>query len=300
MNLKNVRNGFFMVILFFILTLFSYSMTIVKVMKPESESDVRQNYYLKLLTLSLEKTKTKYGDYKIENTVEGLQGRAVKLLADGSSLVDVMWCMTNAERERIMLPVRVPLLKGLMGYRIFIINKNNIEKFLNIKSIEELKKLKAIQGHDWPDTDILINNGFKVEKSTYYEGMFKMIDSGRADYFPRAVNEPYSEIKKREELNLIVEERIRLYYFAPIYFFVNVKKGNLRNRIAEGLEIAIDDGSFDKIFYNDNSIKNIITDINNNKIKIFKLENHFLTSETRKLENNKRYIIDIGSNIKKK
>lgn len=51
-----------------------------------------------------------------------------------------------------MLPVRIPLLKGLMGCRISIINKKNRKKFAKIKSVEELKKLTALQGHDYFDT----------------------------------------------------------------------------------------------------------------------------------------------------
>lgn len=294
-----LKISFLSCMLFFIITSFSYSVTTIKVMKPESNNDLRQGYYLKMLVLSLEKTKAKYGDYKIENVVSGLQFRTANLLANGSSLVDVMWTMTNIDREKIMLPVRIPLLKGLMGYRILIINKKDTEKFLAINRVEELKKMRALQGHDWPDTDILLANGFQVEKSTYYDGMFKMINGGRVDYFPRAINEPFDEIKKREKLNLTIEKKIRLYYFAPIYFFVNVNKPQLRDRIEKGLEIAIVDGSFDKIFYSEKSIKNIIENINNDKIKLFKLENPFLTEETKKIQNNKKYILDINFKRKK-
>lgn len=293
MDLLKWKAKFFIVFLFCIATSFSYSMTTIKVIKPESDKDVRRIYYLKLLKLSLEKTKGKYGEYKIEDAVAGLQGRTTNLLADGSHLVDVMWAMTNKEREKMMLPIRIPLLKGLMGYRIFIINRKNKEKFSKINRVEELKKLKAVQGHDWPDVDILLDNGFKVEKSTYYEGMFKMIDSGRADYFPRAVNEPFDEVNKRDNLNLIIENNLRFYYFSPIYFFVNIKRPELRDRIEEGLEIAISDGSFDNVFYNDVFIRESVKDIKSDKIKIFKLNNSFLSDETKKLQNNKKYIFDI-------
>ena len=218
MKLLNIKIIFFILVIFIEMTTLSYGITVIKVIKPESDSDIRQLYYLKILKLSLEKTKIKYGDYKIENAVSGLQFRTANLLADGSPLVDVMWTMTNIDREKIMLPVRIPLLKGLMGYRILIINKKDTEKFLAINRVEELKKMRALQGHDWPDTDILLANGFQVEKSTYYDGMFKMINSGRADYFPRAINEPFDEIKKREKLNLTIEKKKQLYYFAPIYF----------------------------------------------------------------------------------
>jgi hypothetical protein len=284
------------ILLFVTVSFISYATTVIKVIEPESENDLRQNYYRELLKLSLEKTKDKYGNYKIENVDAGLQGRRSKLLAEGSPLVDIIWTMTNIEREETMLPVRIPLLKGLMGCRIFIINKKDKEKFKNIKTLEELKKLTALQGHDWPDTEILIANGFKVEKASNYEGMFKMMKYGRADYFPRGINEPFDEIKLRPNLNLMVDDNIMLYYFAPFYFFVNVKKKELRDRIEEGLKIAIEDGSFDKLFYNDISNKEMLKKIDFRKRKIYRLENPFLTKETKILQNKKEYLYDFNIN----
>lgn len=281
------------IILFLLLSINLNCTTVIKVIKPESEKDVRQQYYEKILILALEKTKSKYGEYKIERVDIGYQGRRATLLAEGSPVLDLIWTMTNREREKTMLPVRVPLLKGLMGYRLLIINKNNAEKFKNIKNIEELKKLTAVQGHDWPDTEILITNGFKVEKATIYEGMFKMISLKRVDYFPRGLNEPFDEIKNRPKLNLMVESSIMLKYFAPFFFFVNVKRADLRDRIEEGLNIAIDDGSFDELFYSDISNKEMLDKVNFNKMKIFELENPYLTPETKKLQNNKKYIFQI-------
>lgn len=287
--MKNYK-AFLIFVIFSLAINISYGATVVKVNKPESENDLRQNYYYGVLKLSLEKTKGKYGDYEIEYVDAGIQGRRAVFLAEGSSVIDVIWTMTSIEREKRMLPVRIPLLKDLMGCRIFIINKKDENKFANIKTVEELKKLKALQGHDWPDTEILLANGFKVEKSANYEGMFMMMDLGRADYFPRGINEPFDELKQRSELNLMVDDNIMLQYFAPFFFFVNIKKPELRDRIEKGLEMAIEDGSFDKLFYSDPSNKEMLEKINFKKMRIFKLENPFLTEETKKLQNKKEYI----------
>lgn len=281
-------------LILFILGFYSvYGETVIKIVKPESERDIRQLYYVKVLELALEKSSAKYGSYKIERVKAGIQGRTAILLEEGSSEIDLMWTMTNKERESKMLPVRIPLLKGLMGYRIFIINTKDKEKFKSIKDLKELKKMKAVQGLDWPDTDILVANGFNVDKATDYEGMFKMVDYGRVDYFPRGLNEPFDEIDKRKELNITIDNNIMLYYFAPFYFFVNVKRADLRNRIQYGLELAIDDGSFDKLFYSDKSNMDMLKRIDFKKYKIYKLNNPFLTKETKKIEKNMRYIFNI-------
>lgn len=274
----------------------AFPITEVNIVLPKSSNDTRESYYVDLLKLSLDKTKIKFGDYKLNIKKEDIsRQRLATYLAEGNSFVDVIWTGTNIEREKSMLPVRIPLLKGLKGMRLLIINKHNQNLFSNIDNVEDLKKLVAIQGVDWPDTAILKANGFKVDTSPNYKGMFKLIDTGRADYFPRAINEPYDEINLHKNLSLMVESKIVLYYFLPNFFFVNVKKSALRDRIEEGLKIAISDGSFDNLFYNHPSNIALKT-INFSKMKIFKLENPFLSEETKKLMNRKDLIIPIVKN----
>lgn len=48
--------------------------------------DIRQNYYIELLKLSMEKTKGKYGDYKIER-VQANTGSFAQLLSEGVRLL---------------------------------------------------------------------------------------------------------------------------------------------------------------------------------------------------------------------
>ena len=272
----------------------SYGITNVKIILPESEKDVRYTYYLDLLKLSLDKTTKKYGKYELNIQYRDVtRKRLISYLADGSPDLDVIWTGTTIEREKIMLPVRVPLLKGLKGCRLLLINKDKKDVFSKIKSVNELKKMTAIQGIDWPDTSILTANNFKVETTAIYEGMFKSLNLQRVDYFPRAINEPFDELKARPNLNLMIEPSIMLYYPAPNFFFVNIKKIELKNRIEEGLNMAIKDGSFDKLFYNHPSNSEIFKKINFKKMKIFKLDNPFLTKETKAIMNKKEYVIKI-------
>lgn len=281
-------------ICFFSIVLVLNCNTLIKISTSDDEFDSRNSYYVSLLKLALDKTVDKYGAYEIQNIGDlADQKRIAAILGNGANTIDLMWTMTNIEREKDMLPIRIPLLKGLMGCRLIIINKNKQTFFSKINSVDDLKKLKAIQGHDWPDTDILLANGFKVETSANYNGMFLMISKGRGDYFPRAINEPFGEIKLRPNLNLIVDENIMLYYFAPIFFFVNTKKPELQVRIEEGLKLAISDGSFDNFFYNHESIKSSLKKIDFKKMKIFELNNPFLTKETKKIMDNKEYVLKI-------
>ncbi|MCX4029761.1 hypothetical protein H0A36_18915 [Endozoicomonas sp. SM1973] len=48
--------------------------------------------------------------------------------------LDVVWSMTSIERETLFTPVRIPLLKGLLGHRIFIIRNGEEQRFEGIVS----------------------------------------------------------------------------------------------------------------------------------------------------------------------
>ena len=44
----------------------------------------------------------------------------------------------------INLPVRIPIRKGILGYRIFLIRKQVREKFAKITTLDELKQLMGV------------------------------------------------------------------------------------------------------------------------------------------------------------
>ncbi len=176
--------------------------------------------------------------------------------------------------------MRIPILKGLLGYRIFIIRSGDSNKFRRIQNFDKLKKFSAGSGHDWLDSEILAYNGINVIKSSNYEGLFMMLRVKRFDYFPRGVNEAFDEVESRKSKvsDIEVEQGIAFHYPFPVYFFVNKDNVLLAERIEKGLRAAIDDGSFQKLFnrYNGAYIKRASVW----KRKIIRLKNPLLTEET--------------------
>jgi hypothetical protein len=221
---------------------------VIRHIRPDSDRDLRNQYYIAMLRLALEKTRLGYGDYRLEPIEEQLsQGRAVSMVAEGRGL-SVIWTMTSREREEKLLPVRIPLLKGLNGFRILLIRASDQPWFEDIRSLDPLKRLQAGQGHDWPDTDILRANNLPVTVSSAYESLFRMLDEGRVDYVPRALNEPWAEVNAFDDLDLAVEQSLLLYYPTASYFFVSRDNPRLAKRLEDGLKMALADGSFDKLF----------------------------------------------------
>lgn len=272
-----------------------WAKTIVRHIPAETEKDLRRDYYLQVLNLALEKTKPTHGDFELQESKHTMyQSRALKSLSEGK-FIDIVWTMTSKQREQENYPIRVPLLKGLLGHRVFLIHKKDLHRFAQIKTVNDLKKLTALQGHDWPDTQILRKNNFHVKGVANYDQIFEILNAGRYDFFPRGVNEPWDELKARPKLlNLVIEPNLMLVYPAPIYFFVNKKNAKLARRIKKGLDLAIEDGSFDKLFYDHPAIKKIFSESNLDKRTIFRIPNPLLTPQTP--ISDKKYWFKIGKN----
>jgi hypothetical protein len=218
---------------------------VVRVPRPESGPDERSVYARRMLELALQRA---YITYRVEqNPVRMLQGRALLRLQNGED-IDVVSTMTTAEREATHLAIRIPIDKGLIGWRLLLINKSQADRMKSVRTIDDLKLMTGGQGTDWPDTTILRANGLNVYGTTNYDALFSMLESDRIDYFPRSVTEIWNEIDAYRQ-RLAVEPALVLRYQSAIYFFV--RKGNTRlaTDIAEGLEKMIADGSFDREFH---------------------------------------------------
>jgi hypothetical protein len=241
----------------------------------ESSNDERSNYSTELLDLTLRSANVDY-ELRPSNAVMQ-QGRALSQLAVGND-VTVVVVVTSKERESNLLPIRIPLDKGLGGWRILLINKKMKRVFSEVETVDQLKHFIAGQGHDWPDTEILKANGLRVYGSDTYEGLFKMLQAGRIAYFPRSLHEIWDEEKNHRDMDIAVEDTIILRYPAALYYFVNKDNKALAAAIEKGLRILIKDGSFDKIFYK--YYGDPITRSNLKKRKLLTLGNPLLPDAT--------------------
>lgn len=194
--------------------------------------------------------------------------------------LDIMWAGTSKELEEQLEPVRIPIFKGLLGHRLLIIRKDDQAKFDRVNSIEDLRQIPLGQGTAWIDTKILEANGLKVVKTMKYQNLFYMVDGGRFDAFPRAVFEPFSEVDKHPELNLAVEKRLMLVYKSDFYLFVNKRNKQLARDLELGLNRAIADGSFEKVFLSAPNVQEAITKGNLKNRVVIPLNNPFNSDET--------------------
>lgn len=262
--------------LLFGVSLWASSLSAQTVVKVNEATDGNGRYAMQMVDLAFSKIDTKYKLQVDNSTVT--QARNIDDVATGRS--DLLWAATNQEMEDKLLPIRICLYKGLLGHRIFIINPATQAKFDRVKTFDDLKSFTFGQGTTWADSGILESNGLTVIKANKYQSLFHMVDGGRFDAFPRGVQEPWQELETNSNLPLAVEKRIMLVYRMPFYLFTGKKNTKLAADLELGLNRAIADGSFDKIFYNDPMVKAVLEKANLEERLVFNLQNPTLPKET--------------------
>jgi hypothetical protein len=212
----------------------------------------RDFFYLLLRTLLAQDAQ----DWRLQPSPERLShARALLEVQRGQGQVDVVWTMTSAEREQKLRPVRIPIDRGLFGWRVLLVREGESARFAEVRSAEDLRPFRFLQGHDWPDTQILEANGLKVERSTNFDTLFPMLSKGRADALPRAAVEVAHELRHYGPANrLELEPRLVLRYPTALYYFVPPNRPDLASLIERGLRRMFASGQWDRMlqdFYGD-------------------------------------------------
>jgi hypothetical protein len=249
---------------------------------PESSLDVRYVYHWEILKTALEKTKKKYGPYRMVASEPMIEKRQTFELEKATGKLTVMYLSTIPDFERNLVPIRIPVDKNLGGYCIFLIRKEDQHKFNSVKTLGDLRKFTYGLGLGWIDVDILRANNFRVVTGSNYDGLFEMLVNKRFDIFLRATIEIIDEYESRKEAmpDLHIEENIIFYYPLPMYFwFSKTEEGRrLAARAEEGMWMMIKDGTYDKIF--DRYQRHKIERLKLKNRKIFRIDNPFLGPET--------------------
>lgn len=251
--------------------------------RSQSSSDSQYLYDYGLLRFALEKTSAKYGPYEMRaSDVPMNQARAAEEIISGSGMVTIFARSTSIEHEASMLPIRIPIDKGLISYRVFLIRAEDQERFAEIQTLDQLRTFSVGSFFTWADTKILRDGGFNVVAGESYEGLFKMLSAGRFDFFSRSADEAYREYEERKDIlpNLKVEDTLLLHFPTTRYFFVQRSPAGekLAKRIEQGLNQMIKDGSFDAYFHKHKGA--LIERAHLKTRKVFRIGNPYLSPET--------------------
>lgn len=248
----------------------------VRYFPPSEELDVVKEYNLALLKLALDKTEDQFGAYTIVKSDRELsQQEALKSLRE-SSMLQVVPTMTDRYREQVFLPVKIPLYKGLFGLRLMMMKEQSGTMLAGAESQKELQKYVLGQGFDWPDTQILKANNFEVNEYKSKSALFEGLNQSEYDLFPRSIIEIWAELDQHSEMGLTYHKKAYLYYPTAIYFFTQKNKEGLAlsQRLEQGLDAAIADGSFDEVF--NTYLSSFLNRAELNSMELIKLKNPLL------------------------
>ncbi len=250
-----------------------------RILYPSMVGDHRFEDLREILRLALQKTNEDFGPYELlPSNPDMTESRLLQELEDGRR-IDVIWSSTSPEKEKKLLPIRIPLRKGILGYRISFIYKHRQNFFRGVNTLQDLQELRIGQGIGWGDVEIYRAAGIIVEQSTY-ENLFKMVNSNRFDLFPRGISEIYSEYQLygQENPNLHIDDHLLIYYPWPYYYFTSRNDRDLANRLETGLWRMIEDGTFDEIFFKYNRESILRAKLSDRHL--ISIENPNLTKET--------------------
>jgi hypothetical protein len=260
--------------------------TVVIYPRSESVADTQYVYDYELLRQALEATVPTHGPFELKASTVGMnQARAGDEIASGSGLVNIFARSTAAEHETRLLPVRIPIDKGLISFRVFLVREDMQAKIGAVSTLDELRAFSVGSFPTWADTQILRASGFKVVTGDSYEGLFRMLVARRFDFFSRSADEAYREYDERRLLlpEMRVEQNLLLYFPTTRFFFL--RRGDdgekLAARIEEGLNLMVKTGSFDTHFMRYKGP--LINRARLKSRKVFRIENPVMSQETRAL-----------------
>jgi hypothetical protein len=268
---------------------------------PEISGDQRATYFWELLSAALESNRHIYGDYEITSyPVPMSHARIIaEMEADGQGRVNIFVPATNPDLETRLLPVRIPVDKGLLGYRLFLIMPETQSRLEAVRNVDDLRKFTIGQGEPWADSRILEAQEFKLVLANGYDGMFKMLDARRFDLFSRGIDEIGREWRLQKALipNLQIERNLILHYPLPRYYFVpRTKRGErMAERIEDGLRRLAKSGEFDRRYaaYK----RSVLDELDLNGRRVLQISNPFFTPAIPYTD--KRWWDDLSSELKR-
>ena len=245
-----VKNSLFSLLLGFIVSvIFSqHALSQEKLIVKHYQKQLRYEFGVQLLDLALSKLDIPYEIIVPKNQFKNQsKNEARGEIEVIRGLLDLEFMSTTAEREAKMIPIKIPIYRGILGLRLILVTKANRDILKDVLTLSDLRNYTAGHGAHWGDLPVYAENELPVQTNAIYELLFKMLIGGRFDYFHRGLNEIWDE-QTRYPNQLVVSEGLMLFYPHPVYFFVTKKRPELAEQIRKGLNISLLDGSFKTLF----------------------------------------------------
>lgn len=254
---------------------FLYSKTIYVYNGQPTSNNLKSQYGIEALKLALNKTISKHGKYELHFGKKMNIKRAIITIKSNKIKNFISKISVTKDLLKDLSYANFPVDRGIVGYRVSFMSSKLKDNSVKYDSLKKIKKLTFAQGVGWLDTYILKYNGFHVKEISNREGLVNMVALGRADFFPRGIAEIFEEKRLFKNIkNLTYDESFMLNYPLPRFFFSHKSNKKAMKRVEEGLLLAYEDGSLEKVF--SKFYKKDIDLLKLNNRKIYKLINPYL------------------------
>jgi hypothetical protein len=197
---------------------------VVRIVAKQSDIDRRGNYKITLLKALLDHTAPEFGAYRLVNIKPITRKRGFVEMLKGE-IVNLYFAPADQQWEDILIPIRVPIRKGLLNYRLLLIHKADLSSFAGIRTADELKEFAVGLRAGWTTTKVMRELDFQIVTAPTYDSVFKMLAHRRFSFIPRGVNEIFGEVEARkdEAPNIVIEPNLALFMPMPVYIYVSPK-----------------------------------------------------------------------------
>lgn len=236
--------------------------------------DARHAYKFELIKKILEVTRAEFGDYQLAPFGEEPSAKRQALLISDGKILNLLWASPGTVIARAdVITIPVDILRGLLGYRVCLINPAN---FPASGQLHSLNQLQIAQGLNWADVEIYKHNGINPTQAPTFEALFEMLAAKRFECLPLGADEVmYTWRDQKTKFPfLAIEPQVLIYYEYPIYLHISKQFPELAQRVTLGLQKLQRNGEFDRLFKHHHAAD--IAQLHLNQRKIFCLKSPYL------------------------
>ena len=257
----------------------------------DSDLSDYEKHWQGVLKLALEKSGYEFRLVPVSG--KGLTHARIARSVSEDGMVNLAYMGTCREFESQLRPIRIPVFRGLIGYRILMIRSQDQSRFTSITGLSDLTREVLGLGIHWSDVSIMEKAGFTVVQMPY-ESLFKALQAGRFDAVSRAAHEiePELQLLRRQFPDLAAEQSIIIGLRQASFFFVSRDNPRLAAAIETGLLRAYEDGSFMAFFNNSPVVERARQILEEPGRRLFWVENQELTSETQAIPDRFWFALD--------
>lgn len=239
--------------------------------------DARHAYKFELIKQILEVTRADFGDYALAPFGEEPSAKRQALLISEGKILNLLWASPGTVIARAdVITIPIDILRGLLGYRVCLINPTN---FPDAEKLVSINQLHIAQGLNWADVEIYKHNDVHPKQAPTFEALFEMLAAKRYECLPLGADEVMYTWrgKKKKFPFLAIESDLLIYYDYPIYLHVSQQTPQLAKRIEAGLKKLQRNGEFDRLFKLHHATD--IAQLQLNQRKIFCLKSPYLPAQ---------------------